>query len=78
MYLKPKIKLDPLALLHIIAGCLAIISVVGKITPQGILVTFPISSPFIKFAIRPKKIPIGETQAIISNKKSRYFFFSRK
>ena len=30
--------------------------------------TLPISSPLIKFAMRPRKIPIGETQAIMSNK----------
>ena len=28
------------------------------------------NSPFIKFAIRPKNIPIGETQAIISKRKN--------
>ena len=42
----------------------------GKVTPQGKLVTLPTSSPFIKLAIRPKKIPIGETQATISNKRN--------
>ena len=45
------------------------ISTAGKITLQEIFVTFPINSPLIKFAILPKKIPIGETQAIISSKK---------
>ena len=56
------------------------ISIFGKITLQETLVTFPTSSPLIKFAIRPKKIPIGETQAIISNKKKVFqiFFFEKK
>ena len=31
-------------------------------------VAFPTSSPLIKLAIRPKKIPIGDTQAMTSNK----------
>ena len=41
----------------------------GKTTPQDTVVTFPNSSPLMKLAIRPKKIPTGETQAMISNKK---------
>ena len=49
-------------------GCLGIISILGKITLQGTLLILPTNSPLIKFAIRPKKIPIGDTQAIISNK----------
>ena len=51
-------------------GCLGIISIDGKITAQGTIVTLPTSSELIKFAILPKKIPIGATQAIISNKKN--------
>ena len=47
----------------------------GKITLQGTLLTLPTNSPLIKFAIRPKKIPIGETQAIISKKKKFFNFF---
>ena len=43
-------------------------STVEKITLQETSVAFPISSPLIKLAIRPKKIPIGETQARTSNK----------
>jgi len=39
------------------------LSLLGKITAQGSAETFPKSSPFIKFANLPKKIPIGATQA---------------
>ena len=42
---------------------------------QGTEVTLPTSSPFIKFAILPKKIPIGETQAIISGGTMTVCFF---
>ena len=45
-------------------GCLGIRSTLGKITLHETSVILPISSPFIKFAIRPKNIPIGDTQAI--------------
>ena len=38
-----------------------------KITLQETSVALPTSSPFIKLAIRPKKIPIGATQAITSS-----------
>ena len=41
-------------------------------------VVFPTSSPFIKFAIRPKNIPIGDTHAIMSNKKRNDIFFLMK
>ena len=56
------------------------INLFGKITPQEILVILPTSSPLIKFATRPKKIPIGETQAIISNKKKvdKFLFTENK
>ena len=37
--------------------------------------TLPINSPLIKFAARPKKIPIGATQAIMSNIKNVETFF---
>ena len=57
-------------------GCLGILSIFGKMTPQKPFVAFPISSPLIKFAIRPKKIPIGETQAITSNKKKVEMFLA--
>ena len=50
----------------------------GNITLHETLVTFPTNSPFIKFAIRPKNIPIGETHAIISNKKRDDIFFFMK
>ena len=60
-------------------GCLGSISTKGKTTLQGRLVTLPINSPLIKLAIRPKKIPIGATQAITSNKKKlRPSFFLKK
>ena len=38
----------------------------GKITPQKTSVVLPASSPLIKLAIRPKKIPMGETNDIKS------------
>ena len=47
-------------------------------TAQDTSVAFPTSSPLIKFAIRPKKIPIGDTHAIISNKGSHIPFFANK
>ena len=47
-------------------GCLGILSTNGKITPHIKSVGFPISSLFIKFAILPKKSPIGETTEIRS------------
>ena len=76
MYLILKIKSFPPAKLHIIEkGVLATYLYVGKITLQETLVTFPYSSPLIKLAIRPKKIPIGETQAMISNKKNVWTHF---
>ena len=39
------------------------------------MVTLPNNSPLIKLANLPKKIPIGETQAIIYNKKKFLIFF---
>ena len=48
----------------------------GNITLQGTELTLPTSSPLIKFAILPKKIPIGETQAITSNKNKIFIFFT--
>ena len=45
-------------------------STFGNITPQDTELILPTSSPLIKFAILPKKIPIGETHAIISSKKN--------
>ena len=56
-------------------GCLCNISTVGNITPHETLVIFPTSSALMKFVIRPKNIPIGDTHAIISNKKKLIFFF---
>ena len=50
-------------------GCLCSMSTVGNIMPHETLVIFPTSSALMKFAIRPKNIPIGDTHAIISNKK---------
>ena len=44
-------------------------SISGKITDQGALVGFPKSSPLIKLAILPKKIPMGATQTITSKKR---------
>ena len=41
---------------------------VGYITATGKLVTLPISSTFIKLAILPKKIPMGATNEIRSDK----------
>ena len=62
-------------MLHIIVrDVLASISIAGNITLHETLVAFPTNSPFIKFAIRPKNIPTGETQAIISNKKKDDIF----
>ena len=49
-------------------GCLGILSIFGKMTPQKPFVAFPISSPLIKFAILPKKIPIGADTDIKSKK----------
>ena len=56
-------------------GCLAVLSMLGKITPQKTFVVLPTNSPLIKLAIRPKNIPIGATQTIISNKKKVGIFF---
>ena len=53
---------------------LALLSILGKITLHETFVILPLSSPLIKFAIRPKNIPIGDTQAIIS-KKNKYLNF---
>ena len=50
-------------------GCLGNISILPNTTLHGTLLSLPISSPLIKFAIRPKKIPIGETHAITSKKR---------
>ena len=55
-------------------GCLCNISTVGNITLHLTFETFPINSALIKFATLPKKIPIGETQAIISNTKKHFIF----
>ena len=44
-------------------GCLGKPSLCGKITAQGTLVCRPQSSAFMKFAILPKKRPIGATIA---------------
>ena len=44
-------------------GCLGTLPPLGKTTAQGRVEIFPKSSPFIKFAILPKKIPIGEVKA---------------
>ena len=41
-------------------------------TAQGTLVSVPYNSEFIKFDILPKKIPIGETRAIISKYLKRF------
>ena len=51
-----------------------------KKTPQSEFVTFPTNSPFIKFEILPKKIPIG---AVIDTKSKKmkisfFFFFENK
>ena len=54
-------------------GCLGILSTNGKITPQIKSVGFPTSSLFIKFAILPKKIPIGAATAM----KSKKIYFSK-
>ena len=43
-------------------------STAGKITDQETSVTFPTNSPLMKFAILPKNIPIGDTQAMTSSK----------
>ena len=56
-------------------GCLGVISKFLNMTLQGKEVAFPMSSPFTKFAKRPKKIPIGETVAITSNKNKVFIFF---
>ena len=46
----------------------------GKITAHGKLDIFPKSSPFMKLAILPKKIPIGAAQHIMSvNLKNSFF-----
>ena len=51
----------------------------GNTTPHNIFVGLPTSSPLIKFANLPKKIPIGETHAIISNiTKNLIFLFIEK
>ena len=42
------------------------------------LVALPTNSPLIKLAILPKNMPIGETQATISNKKNTGIFFLDK
>ena len=44
-------------------GCLLTLSINTNFTDQGISVALPISSEFIKFAILPKKIPIGADRA---------------
>ncbi len=57
-------------------GCLGIISIVGNTTLHETSVIFPTNSPLIKFAMRPKNIPIGETHAMTSNKiKADIFLF---
>ena len=43
---------------------------ISKITDQKMSVFLPINSLFMKFARRPKKIPTGDTHAIISSKKN--------
>ena len=60
-------------------GCLGILSTNGKITPQIKSVGFPTSSLFIKFAILPKKIPIGAATAMKSKKYIflNYFFYKK-
>ena len=56
-------------------GCLILLSMLGKITPQKTSVVLPTSSPLIKLATRPKNIPIGATKETISNKKNVAIFF---
>ena len=51
------------------------ISTDGNITLHDTLLTLPTNSLLIKFAILPKNSPIGETHAIISNKRSLWIFF---
>ena len=65
---------------EICEGCLGFISTDGNITDQETLVIFPTSSPLMKFAIRPKNIPIGATHAITSNSNNelKFFFFEKK
>ena len=47
-------------------GCLNRLSTLINFTPQGKLVSIPYNSEFIKFAVLPKKIPIGATKDTIS------------
>ena len=46
----------------------------GKITAHGSVEGLPKSSPLIKLAILPRKIPIGATQAIISVRLNKLIF----
>ena len=59
-------------------GCLGIMSIFGKTTPQGIEEALPTNSALTKFDIRPKKIPIGDTQAMSSKKKVEILFFAKR
>ena len=48
-------------------------------TAQGTFVTDPYNSELIKFAILPRKIPIGDTNATTSRySKTSSLFFSQK
>ena len=49
-------------------GCLLILSINTNSTDQGKSAALPYSSEFIKFAILPKKIPIGADKATKSKK----------
>ena len=49
-------------------GCLLILSISKNCTDQGTSVALPYNSEFIKFAILPKKIPIGADKATKSKK----------
>ncbi len=46
----------------------------GKMTLHGSVENFPYNSPFIKFAILPKKIPIGAAQQMRSVNLKKLFF----
>ena len=56
-------------------GCLYKLSICINCTDHGTDVSCPYSSEFIKFAILPKKIPIGATKEIISKYKNEFWLF---
>ena len=55
-------------------GCLGNSPPLGNIIPNVWSVILPYNSPLMKFAILPKKIPIGDTRQIMSVKTTKSFY----